>query len=124
MKATLDSQRPVRGDQGFVPFVFTNAKFKRAYNVNSVSNAFRAAAERAKVEGVCFHSLRHTAVSRLVAAGVPDRVIMKIVGHTTAAMVSRQAHLAPNSLKGSTDCLAGKDRTPVVQALGGNHGAL
>jgi hypothetical protein len=51
----------------------------------------------------------------MVAAGVPDQIIMKIVGHTTPNMVSRYAHLAPNNLKGATDCLAGNDRTPVVQ---------
>jgi integrase len=69
-------------------------------------NSFKAAAERARVEGVCFHTLRHTAVSWMVAAGVPDRIIMRIVGHTTANMVSRYAHLAPDNLKGATDCLA------------------
>jgi len=40
---------------------------------------------------------------------------MKIVGHTTPNMVSRYAHMAPNSLKGTTDCLDRKDGTPVVQ---------
>lgn len=124
LKASLDAQRPVASENGFVPYVFTNPRMKRAYKVNSVSNAFRMVAERANVEGVCFHSLRHTAVSRMVAAGIPDRVIMKIVGHTTAAMVSRYAHLAPNSLKGATDCLGEGNRTPVVQGLGLKHRAL
>ena len=44
----------------------------------------------------------------MVAAWIPDRIIMKIVGHTTPNMVSRYAHLAPDSL-------AGKCGTPVVQ---------
>jgi integrase len=86
--------------------------------VKYVSNAFAAAADRANVEGVSFHTLRHTAVSRMVAAGIPDRIIMKVVGHTSAAMVSRYAHLAPDSVKGTTDCLAAGNGTPVVQGAG------
>ncbi len=123
VKAVLDAQTPVETDDGFVPYVFVS-RFKRAFSVRWLSNAFAAAAKRANVQGVSFHTLRHTAVSRMVAAGIPDRIIMKVVGHTTTAMVSRYAHLAPDSLKGATDCLAGKDRTPVVQGLGGKHRAL
>jgi integrase len=123
VKAAIDAQRPVATDVGFVPYVFVS-RLKRPFSVRWLSNAFAAAAKRAKVEGVSFHTLRHTAVSRMIAAGVPDRIIMKIVGHTTSAMVSRYAHLAPNSLKGATDCLAVQDSTPVVQALGSNRGSL
>ncbi len=115
LKMTLDAQKPVASEDGFVPYVFVNPGFKKAYKVTSVSKTFAVAARRANVEGVSFHTLRHTAVSRMVAAGIPDRIIMKIVGHTTPNMVSRYAHLAPDSLKGATDCLGGKDRTPVVQ---------
>jgi len=44
---------------------------------------------------VRFHDLRHTAVSRMVAAGVPLTVIARIVGwskSTLAAMVTRYSH--------------------------------
>lgn len=117
VKAALDAQKPVATEDGFVPFVFVS-RFKKAFSVQWLSNAFAAAARRANVEGVSFHTLRHTAVSRMVAAGIPDRIIMKVVGHTTPGMVSRYSHLAPDSVKGATDCLAAKDRTPIVQATG------
>ena len=97
----LDSQVPVESENGFVPFVFANPRTKKADKVISVSLAFEVSARRAQVEGVSFHTLRHTAVSRMVAAGVPDRIIMKIVGHTTPNMVSRYAHLAPDTFEGS-----------------------
>lgn len=42
----------------------------------------------------------------MVAPGVPDRIIMRIVSHTTGNMVSLNAHLAPDNLKGATGCLA------------------
>jgi integrase len=115
LKAALDAQKPVACEDGFVPFVFVNPGLKKAYKVTSISNTFAAAARRANVEDVSFHTLRHTAVSRMVAAGIPDRIIMKIVGHTTPNMVSRYAHLAPDNLKGATDCLDGGNRTPIVQ---------
>ena len=115
LKTVLDAQVPVESEEGFVPFVFANPRTRKAYKVISVSLAFGAAARRATVEGVTFHTLRHTAVSRMVAAGIPDRIIMKIVGHSTPNMVSRYAHLAPDNLRGATDCLDGKDGTPVVQ---------
>ncbi len=115
VKAALDAQKPVESEDGFVPYVFVNPRTRKPYKVTSISLAFAAAARRARVEGASFHTLRHTAVSRMVAAGIPDRIIMKIVGHTTPNMVSRYAHLAPNNLKGATDCLDCGNRTPVVQ---------
>jgi integrase len=36
-----------------------------------------------------FHSLRHTAVSLLKEAGIPDAVVMELVGHESAAMSHR-----------------------------------
>lgn len=115
VKEALDAQTPVETENGFVPFVFVSPRTTKAYRVTSISLTFAATVRRASVEGVTFHTLRHTAVSRMVAAGIPDRIIMKIVGHTTPNMVSRYAHLAPNNLKGATDCLDGRNGTPVVQ---------
>lgn len=38
------------------------------------------------VEAVTFHAFRHTAVSRLVAAGTPSEIIRSIVGHSSELM--------------------------------------
>src|SRR6516225_7898581 len=40
-----------------------------------------------------FHSLRHTAVSLLKDAGIPDAVVMALVGHESAAMSQRYTHV-------------------------------
>jgi len=45
-----------------------------------------------------FHSLRHTAVSLLKDAGIPDAVVMAIVGHSSAAMSHRYTHVGKESL--------------------------
>jgi integrase len=45
-----------------------------------------------------FHSLRHTAVSLLKDAGIPDAVVMALVGHESAAMSHRYTHVGKESL--------------------------
>lgn len=43
--------------------------------------------------GLRFHDLRHTAISALGEAGVPDRVIMDIAGHVSPRMLRRYSHI-------------------------------
>ena len=45
-----------------------------------------------------FHSLRHTAVSLLKDAGIPDAVVMALVGHESAAMSHRYTHVGKDAL--------------------------
>jgi integrase len=45
-----------------------------------------------------FHSLRHTAVSLLKDAGVPDAVVMALVGHESTAMSHRYTHVGKEAL--------------------------
>jgi integrase len=45
-----------------------------------------------------FHSLRHTAVSLLKDAGVPDSVVQALVGHESSAMSHRYTHVGREAL--------------------------
>ncbi len=56
---------------------------------------FGTALEQAKIEGVTWHTLRHTFASRLVMAGVDLKTVQELMGHKTIAMTARYAHLAP-----------------------------
>jgi integrase len=47
---------------------------------------------------VSFHSLRHTAVTLLKDAGVPDAVVMELVGHDSAAMSRLYTHVGKEAL--------------------------
>jgi integrase len=52
-----------------------------------------------------FHSLRHTAVSLLKDAGVPDAVVMALVGHESAAMSHRYTHVGKEALARAAESL-------------------
>jgi site-specific recombinase XerD len=56
---------------------------------------FATALEQAEIEGVTWHTLRHTFASRLVMAGVDLKTVQELMGHKTIAMTARYAHLAP-----------------------------
>ena len=52
---------------------------------------FRSSLKRARINaaGLCIHSLRYTANSTLLAAGVPETVIRARMGHVTSKMTER-----------------------------------
>lgn len=133
--AAVEGQSVYVGKDGASPFVFVNPEKKgKPYGKSSVDHAFRrtvkaAGMATAGLDRVTFHTLRHTVVSRLVAAGVPDRKIMKLVGHSTQGMVSRYAHLSPDGLWDAANLLARpsvsrRKRTRSVQTDGRKRAAL
>lgn len=57
---------------------------------------YERARDAAKLgKDVCFHTLRHTYISRLVMAGVDLRTVQELAGHKTIQMTMRYTHLAP-----------------------------
>lgn len=56
---------------------------------------FTRAVARAGLNGVCWHTLRHTFASRAVMAGLDIREVADLLGHRTLAMAMRYSHLAP-----------------------------
>jgi integrase len=63
----------------------------------------------AGVTGVRFHDLRHTAVSRMIAARVPLPIIAKIVGWsagTLAKMSTRYGHFALDELRTAVEAIS------------------
>jgi len=63
---------------------------------HQMSKPFRRAVKRAKLDPglVTPHTMRHTAITRLVQAGVDLPTIQRISGHKTLAMVLRYAHVS------------------------------
>jgi integrase len=76
--------------------------------MGSVKEAWEAAKKRAGVK--CrFHDLRHTAVSRMLDAGVPISKVAKIVGWSAATMVrmaARYGHFSLDDLRGAVESIS------------------
>lgn len=67
-------------------------------HVHTIRKAFRRSAERAGLDPdqITPHTLRHTAATHLVQAGVDLPTVQRISGHKTLSMVARYAHQSCN----------------------------
>ena len=48
---------------------------------------------------ISFHSLKHTAVSLLKDAGIPEAVVMEMVGHDSEQMSAHYTHVGREALE-------------------------
>jgi integrase len=62
--------------------------------IKDFRGSFTKASDEAGIEDLHFHDLRHTAISWMLAAGVPPRTVADIVGHKTLVMIMRYAHVS------------------------------
>ncbi len=67
--------------------------------IKSIKETFKSAARQASLEDLWFHDLRHTAITNMRKAGVPDRVIMTISGHKTLWMLHRYDKIDEEDLR-------------------------
>jgi integrase len=67
---------------------------------------FLPTVKRLGLEGVMWHTLRHTFASRLSMDGATEQDIAACLGHSTTALVRRYAHLSPSHLKGVVERLS------------------
>ena len=74
------------------PWVFTNAKTEKPYT--TIRKVFERALARAKITtgDVTVHTLRHTALSRMIEHGLDDYTVMSISGHSSTRMLERYTH--------------------------------
>lgn len=61
--------------------------------------------ERGHLLKLGYHTYRHSIASNLAAAGVDQRVIDELMGHTTEAMRKRYRHLAPRAKRSAIESL-------------------
>jgi integrase len=73
-------------------FVFVSGRSGTRYT--RILTGFKAAVKAAGIDptGVVLHTLRHTALSRMMDAGLDVRTIMEISGHSSMAMLERYTH--------------------------------
>ena len=75
------------------------------YSLTNVDRAFRITTEKAKIENLKFHDLRHTFATRLVQLGKDLYKVQRLLGHKTPAMTQRYAHHYPESLRDAVEVL-------------------
>ena len=74
------------------PWVFTNSRTGKPYATIS-KNLGRALARAGITTGdVTPHTLRHTALSRMIEQGYDDYTVMAISGHSSTRMLARYTH--------------------------------
>lgn len=65
----------------------------------------KTACDNAKIKGLRFHDLRHTAATRMVETGINLVTISKILGHSSILMTMRYAHPTPENMQRAVDKL-------------------
>ncbi|MCS5737342.1 tyrosine-type recombinase/integrase, partial [Herbiconiux daphne] len=80
-------------------------KDSRLINLSSygLTQAFRRSARLTGVYGVCFHSLRHTCITRYAEKGLSTLQLQQISGHRSIVMLERYTHLKAESIVGLMD---------------------
>lgn len=113
VKLSTVARKVLKGEVRHVrsPFVFwySTETGPEPYNTpkgrDLISRSTIAAAVTAGLSGVGFHTLKHTACSWMVQAGVPLYEVQAQAGHSTPTMTQRYAHLAPEHLTRATAAL-------------------
>lgn len=91
---------------GGFDWLFTSVTAKDGHTVD-VRKAFRRAVEAAGLDPdkIVRHTLRHTAITHLVQAGVDLPTVKRISGHKTLAMVERYSHQNGSHIQEAMDKL-------------------
>jgi integrase len=72
------------------PYVFYNQMTGDRFR--DLKAGFKQACKRAQLEGVTWHTLRHTFASRLIAKGADIVTVKELLGHSTILVTMRYAH--------------------------------
>ncbi len=71
---------------------------------DSLKQAYTGACRRAKIKGLRFHDLRHTAATRMIESGASIVAVSRILGHADLKTTMRYAH-PEDSLKEAVEAL-------------------
>lgn len=66
--------------------------------IKSIKTGFTKACRAAQVHDFHFHDCRHTAITRMIRAGLPPVEVMRVSGHTTLACLYRYSNLDADSV--------------------------
>ena len=84
------------------PYLFASPKTKKPYV--SIYNSWNSARVKAGLKDVRMHDLRHSFASALVNSGRSLYEVQTLLGHSTATMTQRYAHLSNDALMSAASC--------------------
>jgi integrase len=82
--------------------VFAN---ERVFQVGNFKRAWATACRLAKIEDLHFHDLRATFATRLIAKGLANSLVAKILGHSSTAMTDRYTRTDDTIIKQAAELL-------------------
>jgi len=86
-------------------YVFLSTKGSPYKRHDSLKQAYKGACRRARIKGLRFHDLRHTAATRMIESGASIVAVSRILGHADLKTTMRYAH-PEDTLKDAVEALA------------------
>jgi integrase len=68
------------------------------FGVKSIKTSFGKSLKAAGIANFRFHDCRHTAITRMISAGLPPVEVMRVSGHTTMSAFYRYANLEADTI--------------------------
>ena len=96
-KAILRTRRS--GDDSMWIFPSLTTKGLPLDSRNFMRRVYEPALRKAGIQGACWHTLRHTAASRRIMAGVDLVTVKLFLGHRNIETTMRYSHLSPTHLR-------------------------
>jgi excisionase family DNA binding protein len=95
----------LKSQNGQSEYVFTNPDTSKPYT--DISRAFNKACERAGIENLKFHDLRHTFGSRLIKNGANINLVKELMGHASIITTQRYLHSQEDEKRKAIEALTG-----------------
>jgi integrase len=94
-------------------YVFCD-EFGKPHSGKKVSISFKRACERAGINNLRFHDLKHDFATNLVQSGVDLYRVQKLCGHKDQRMTQRYAHLMPETLREAIKVIESKGTATIL----------
>jgi integrase len=107
LKATLFMATGFPGGRARVPFRgwILDRPVDPMRPITTIKSTRKSVRDAADVNGR-FHDLRYSAYRKMVEAGVPEGVIMAVMGHVSRALAERYSHIRMDAMRKAVSSLA------------------
>lgn len=105
LRSLLSAWQPHAGVTYLFPGRHPNHHW-RHINPEAASHIFKDACQRVGMEGFSTHSFRRTALTQMSNAGIPLRVIQKMSGHRSLAVLQEYLEVNDSQVRGAASALS------------------